>query len=60
MGFLALAPWLGNTPSTRMPRPEAHDGTERAPEATGLKRRIAVALSHWRMAVELPPGETGT
>ncbi|MFF9581187.1 hypothetical protein [Streptomyces achromogenes] len=37
-------------------RPDAHDETETALVARGLRRRLAVALPHWSAAVDLLAG----
>ena len=55
-GELSLEDWLQRPHIMLALRPDANDEIEKALAARGLSRRIAVALPHWTLAVELLTG----
>lgn len=55
-GSLALTDWLARPHVLMAMRPDAFDEIERALAASGLRRRIALALPHWSAAVEVLAG----
>lgn len=55
-GGLPLQDWLQRPHVMLAMRPDAQDEIEKALAAQGLQRRIALALPHWSVAVELLPG----
>lgn len=55
-GGLSLQEWLQRPHVLVALRPDANDEVERALALLGLERRIAIALPHWSVAVELLEG----